>query len=166
MRKGVGVGIVAVAAVAATLTAPVAGGARQAVDAKWKAAAQQLTMPVFAPAKTFSMTLTRVVPQHPKCGSVKEQLDAYYQSKTAKVHILEGSPLYCKDIPNGDLLAQLTVHKQQAFLLKYCEGAGCPAANSFLVSWAERNVRIIVISRGLTRANVVALATSMRVVPG
>jgi hypothetical protein len=165
VRRGV---VVLAIAVAATVVVAAAAGSPSAVDPKWRAVAAQLAMPVFAPTKTVGLTLTKIVPAKPKkCESIPEQLDAYYtMGTTVTLRIAEGKPVYCADFGDAPVLSQPTIHKQAAFLLNYCDGAGCPAKNTFLLSWAERGVRIYLVSRGVTRLKLMTLATSMRVVPG
>lgn len=161
------VAAVVAAGIAFAALAGVAAGSRSAVDAQWRRAAGKLAMPIFAPSKTAGLALTKVVPKKlTTCGSIKEQLDAYYAKGAATLRIAEGSPAYCADFGDAPVVAQLKVHGQPGFLLDYCEGTGCPAKNTFLLSWAEKNVRMILISRGIAKTSLLSLAASMRVVPG
>lgn len=74
-------------------------------DERWVRAADELTMPVLAPTKTFGMTLERVRPQYVECGETTEQLEAYYGAgELHELTILEGQPSYCGDIGDAPRL--------------------------------------------------------------
>jgi hypothetical protein len=140
-----------------------AGGASAATDERWLRAADELTMPVLAPTKTFGMTLRRVRPQHVECGEITEQLDAYYGAgERQKLTILEGKPAYCGDLGDAPLLGTYRVHGRKASLYRYCQGTGCErATQTYALLWRERGIQVALLSRGTPRRQLLQLARSM-----
>jgi hypothetical protein len=151
--------VLAIVAVLALGAATAAGGA----DERWQRAADELTMPVLAPSKTFGMTLRRVHPQHIDCGEIQEQLDAYYGAgEQQKLTILEGQPYYCGDLGDAPFLGTYRVHGKKASLYSYCQGTGCQRASyTFALLWRERGIQVVLISRGTPRRQLLQLARSM-----
>lgn len=160
MRRVVVLIIVALAVTAV----PAAGG----TDERWLRAADELTMPVLAPTKTFGMTLRRVRPQHVECGEITEQLDAYYGAgEQHKLTILEGQPFYCGDLGDAPFLGSYRVHGKKASLYRYCQGTGCRRASyGFALLWRERGIQVVLLSRGTPRRQLLQLARSMTPVGG
>lgn len=155
--------ILAAAMVALLASAATAGAGHD----PWAAAAAKLSMPVFAPTKTFGMTLKRVHPHEIDCGPIQEELEAYYGAgERQKLTILEGKPQYCGDLGDAPLLATLRIHGKKASLYSYCQGTGCGrATNTYALFWRERGVQIALLSRGTPRAQLVQIANSLKLVP-
>jgi hypothetical protein len=148
---------------AAVLGVIAAGSAAGGTDERWLRAADELTMPVLAPTRTFGMALKRVRPQHVDCGEIEEQLDAYYGAgEQQKLTILEGQPFYCGDLGDAPLLGSYRVHGRKAALYSYCQGTGCQRASyTFALLWRERGIQVVLISRGTPRRQLLQLARSM-----
>jgi hypothetical protein len=159
---------VAVAMAAAMFPCAPAFAANAGSD-PWAAAAADLSMPVLEPASTPGMTVRGVDPQHVDCGAIKEQLIARYSGgpNGKRLKVFEGKPQYCGDIGDAPVIARLRIHGRRATLYDYCEGLGCrQATNAFLLTWRERGIGIVLISRGTSRSALAAIGESMALVPG
>lgn len=154
--------------VIAVLALLAGAGSAGAGSDPWAAAAQKLSMPVFAPTKTFGMALKRVHPHKIDCGDVQEELEAYYgASEKQKLTILEGKPFYCGDLGDAPLLATLRIHGKKASLYSYCQGTGCQkASDTYALYWREQGVQIALISRGTPRGQLIQIAKSTKRVDG
>jgi hypothetical protein len=151
-----------VAATVATLA--LAGSALAGtVPGPWQAAADRLDMPVLYPTSTANLQLNRVVPRDIDCGNILEELDGYYTGPNRrKLRVAEGKPYYCGDIGDAKLLAHPTIHGKRASLYDYCEGTGCRRATfRFLLTWREQGIQIVLVSRGMPRPTLFAIARSM-----
>lgn len=161
-------GVAAVGVIVCGLITAAANGAT--IDPRWRSAAAKLQMPVFHPTVTYRLRLTRVRPEKPpRCAGIKEQLDAYYSgSSRTQLRISEGRPYHCNALPDAPLLQRPLVRGKRAKLFRYCEGFGCHIVvqEGYALTWRERDVEIILISRELTQAQVIAIARGMRQVPG
>ena len=154
-----------VALIALVLAAP----ATAAVPAPWQHAAGVLDMPVLRPTHLPGLQLKRVVPQAElQCGAIQEELDGYYggvDGNGKRLRVAEGQPFYCGDIGDAPFLGNPTIRGKQASLYAYCEGWGCgKAAHRYLLTWRERGIQIVLISRGSPRATLYAIARSMALV--
>jgi hypothetical protein len=151
-----------VAITALAMPAAVAAGVPDA----WQRAADRLDMPVLAPTTIAGLTLKRVVAKSVDCGPIQEQIDGYYAAgPQRKLRIAEGKPYYCADIGDAPLLSHPRIHGKRADLYEYCEGTGCRGATSrYLLTWRERGIQIVMISRGTELPGLLAIARSMTLV--
>jgi Tol biopolymer transport system component len=139
---------------------------QRAPEGPWHAAAERLEMPVLQPRATPGLRLDRVVPRAIDCPRTVEELDAYYNgARGRRLRIAEGRPYYCGDIGDAPVLERPVVRGKRAVLYDFCEGSGCRAAtNTFLLTWRERGIQIVLISRGSSKATLFRLARGMRTV--
>jgi hypothetical protein len=154
------------AAIVATAALAIPAAALGGATGAWQRAADRLDMPVLAPTVTGGLTLKRVVPKEIDCGAIQEELDAYYSAgPQRKLRIAEGKPFYCGDIGDAPLLSHPRVHGKRADLYEYCEGTGCRrATHRYLLTWRERGIQIVMISRGTPQAELLVVARSMTLV--
>jgi hypothetical protein len=141
----------------------------QTIEPRWRQAAATLKMPVLRASVTLGLRLQRIATQRINCGPIKEQFDAYYRrpSDGARLRIAEGKPQYCGDLGDAPVLQRGRVHGRRATLYRYCEGPGCTRArNAYALVWSEQGITITLISRGLGRQQLFAVAASMQPVPG
>ena len=157
--------VISALAVLALLCAEPAG-ARPAEPAgdPWETAAQKLSMPVFRPTVTFGMTLRRLESRAFDCGTPIEQVDAFEKGASGRqVRIVEARPFACGDLGDVELVKRPAVRGKRASLYRYCEGNGCRRAKlPYALLWKERGLEFLLISRGLTDAQLVRLAVGLR----
>lgn len=130
----------------------------------WTAAAIDLEMTVFKPARTFGLVLQRVEARPAGCPGPPpgDQLEAlYYREGARRLRIAEGSPRYCADAGDVVLIGRPAIHGVRARLYEHCEGPGCPAPDSHLLLWRERGTEIAIVARGLSREELLELARGM-----
>ncbi len=137
---------------------------QRAPNDPWQTAAARLEMPVLKPQVTPSLRLDRVVPRTIECGQITEELDAYYSGARGKrLRIAEGKPFYCGDIGDALVLERPVVHGRRAALYDYCEGLGCgTATNTYLLTWRELGVQLVLISRGSSKESLLRIARGMQ----
>jgi hypothetical protein len=113
------------------------------------------------------LKLASVRPQHLSCGLIKEQLDGLYGGGLRSIRVTEGRPTYCADIGDAPLIGHPRVGPAKADLYRYCEDKGCAKVKlGYLRLWHRSGDQLVLITRGLTVKQVVAVGESMRLVPG
>ena len=149
---------VAVAAVALAVSGAAFGSS--AFEGQWLAAAAKLNMAVLAPpAAPLGLKLISVKPEKlGSCGATKEQLTALYRSAGKEVFFVEGKPRVCGDVGEADEIGKPVIHGSRGSLLDYGPGA-------YLLIHSRFGVQIGIQTKGVTKAQLLAIANSLHAVP-
>ena len=151
----------AVAAVAVALAVSGAAFGSAGFQGPWLAAAAKLNMAVLAPPSApLGLKLISVKPEKlGTCGATKEQLTAVYRSAGKEVFFIEGKPRVCGDVGDADEIGRPVIHGSRGALFDFGPGA-------YLLLFSRFGVQIGIQTKGVTKAQLIAIANSLRAVPG
>ena len=134
--------------------------ASTSVEDAWKRAAAKLDMPVFAtPSAPLGLTRFYVKPRKlTTCGSTKEQLTALYSAGGREVFFVEAKPHVCGDLGAAIVLGKPIVRGARSALFSL-------GPQTLLLIFTRQGVEIGIQTKRVTRAQLLAIANSVRLVP-
>lgn len=129
----------------------------------WVIAGTRLRMPVMAPTFTAGLAL-RDVRLRSRCDDIAWLVAKYRRGSSAKLTIFQGKP--CGDLGESPGFAVGQIHGRPAMLIEFCVPAGCGRLwGDYALRWFERGVMVVILTHGVTQAELLAVARSMAVVP-